>query len=394
MQISTFPERTKHAPIDTFSLLEKLLAQRGVIKPDDKEKFLNPDYDMHTHDPFLLKDMARAVERVFHALSNNEKIIIYSDYDTDGIPGGVLFHDFLKKIGYKNFENYIPHRNDEGYGLNTEALTFLAKGGASLLITIDCGITDNKEVEYANSIGLDVIITDHHLPLRSDYLDAARHKLGQACDELPPAYAVINQNRSDDTYPFKGLCGAALAFKFVQALLKKLRTENHELQLPPEGWEKWLLDLVAIATISDMVPLLDENRVFAYWGLRVLRKSRRVGLIELLRRLRVDQRYLTEEDIGFVIGPRINVASRIDIPAKAFQLLATDDVAYAGILADELNSLNERRKGLVAGVMREAKQRIARQEIREVIVLGNLDWHPGILGLVANRLMEEDERPG
>ena len=354
-------------------LTQTLLKNRGITTSGEAEKFLHPDYERDIHDPFLILNMEKAVERILRAIDVEEKIVVYGDYDCDGIPGSVILHDFFKKIGYKNFENYIPHRHDEGYGLNTDAVDEFAKTSTTLLITVDCGITDVKEVAHANSFGIDVIVTDHHLPQ----------------EVLPSAYAILNSKQKDDTYPDNMLCGAGLAWKLVQALLKKRAKEWNV----GEGWEKWLLDMAGLSTIADMVPLRNENRVLAHYGLKVLRKSPRPGLMKLLRKLRVDQRYLTEEDVGFTIAPRINAASRMGIPMDAFRLLSTTDETEADVLSDHLNEMNETRKGVVAAMIKEAKKKIASREMREVIVVGNPAWKPGVLGLAANRLMEDYERP-
>ncbi|MDO8572861.1 MAG: single-stranded-DNA-specific exonuclease RecJ [bacterium] len=362
---------------DKFStyhpLTQTLLKNRGITTSGEAEKFLHPDYEHDIHDPFLILNMEKAVERILRAIDAKEKIVVYGDYDCDGIPGSVILHDFFKKIGYKHFENYIPHRHDEGYGLNTDAVDEFAKNGTGLLITVDCGITDVKEVAHANSFGIDVIITDHHLPQ----------------EIIPSAYAILNSKQKGDTYPDNMLCGAGLAWKLVQALLKKRAKEWNV----GEGWEKWLLDMAGLSTIADMVPLRNENRVLAHYGLKVLRKSPRPGLMKLLRKLRVDQRYLTEEDVGFTIAPRINAASRMGIPLDAFRLLSTTDETEADLLSDHLNEMNETRKGVVAVMIKEAKKKIALREMREVIVVGNPAWKPGVLGLAANRLMEDYERP-
>ena len=353
-------------------LLQDLLFYRGIVSKKEAELFLNPDYDAQTHDPFLMKGMDRAVSRILSAIKGNEKIVIYSDYDCDGIPGGVLLHDFFKAIGYSNFVNYIPHRHDEGYGLNRDAVDTFAKDGAALIITVDCGISDVIPVEQANKQGIDVIVTDHHLP----------------DDTLPPAYVILNPKQEDDKYPFDMLCGSGVAYKLVQALLSK---DRFGLKV---GWEKWWLDMVGIATISDMVPLIGENRVLAHFGLQVLRKSPRVGLMKLCRVLYIDQRKLTEDDIGFMISPRINAASRMETPMDAFRLLTTSDEVEAGELAKHLNKINDKRKGLVASMKREVNGRIKSiGELRDVIVLGNPKWRPGLLGLVANSVAEEYKRP-
>ncbi len=354
-------------------LLQELLLAREIETEEDAEKFLNMDYDAGIHDPFLMKDMDRAVSRVLSAISKNEKIVIYSDYDCDGIPGGVLLHDFFSLIGYKNFSNYIPHRHKEGYGINTQAVEKIREEDkADLIITVDVGIADVDQVARANELGMDVIITDHHLP-------------GEV---LPPAYAILNPKQEDDSYPDKMLCGSGVAFKLAQGILAKNRFDVKE------GKEKWLLDLAGLATIADMVPLVGENRVFAYFGLKVLRKSPRLGLQKLCRKIRVNQQYITEDDVGFMIAPRINAASRMDEPMEAFHLLATLDEADADVRANHLNKINDQRKGVVASMTKEIKKRILEREaLNKVIVVGDPRWRPSLLGLAANSLVEEYERP-
>ncbi|MBI4120751.1 MAG: single-stranded-DNA-specific exonuclease RecJ [Parcubacteria group bacterium] len=363
----------KQTVTEPDDLLALLLQNRGISE-HEREFFLNPNYDLHTHDPFLLKNMDRAVTRILKAIKDGERIVAYTDYDTDGIPAGVIFHDFFKKIGFSNFRNYIPHRHNEGFGVHVSAVEELAKDGAALIITADCGITDIEAIERANALGIDVIVTDHHLPQR-----------------MPPAYAIINPKQDGDLYPFKDLCGAALAWKLVTATIKKGKEED--VFAVHDGWEKWLLDMVGIATLSDMVPLRGENRALAYYGLSVLKLNRRKGLQELLRAARVRQSFLTEDDVGFVIGPRINVASRMDSPEKAFRLLATEDEAEALALTKELEALNNKRKGYVAAILQEARGRLRESESKPVLVLGNTKWQPGLLGLAANTLMQEFSRP-
>lgn len=351
-------------------LLDHLLFHRGVKTSEDKLAFLNPSYDTQTHDPFLLKDAEKAAERIIKAIQGNEKVVIYSDYDTDGIPAGVALHDLFRKIGFANFMNYIPHRHDEGFGLNKDAIKQFIEEKTQLLITIDCGIADVEHVEMAQENGIDVIVTDHHLP----------------GIKLPPAYAIVNPKQADCVYPEKMLCGAGVIYKLIQAILSKNRFGIKE------GWEKWLLDMVGIATLSDMVPLTGENRVFAYYGLSVLRKSPRKGLMQLLAKLRVNQRYLTEEDIGFTIGPRINAASRMGVPMDAFRLLATQDDDEAERFANHLDHINDERKGTVAALVKEVKKQVhARygEKPEKVIVMGNPMWKPALLGLAANTCSEE-----
>lgn len=357
------------------TLTKQLLFTRGITDAESARAFTAPNYETDLHSPFLLTDMHKAVERILRALRNNEHIVIYTDYDCDGIPGGVLFHDFLVAIEYTNFENYIPHRHHEGYGFNAGAVPQFKERNATLIITVDCGITDHPAVEKANELGIDVIVTDHHEP----------------SETLPPAYAVINPKR-DDAYPFNGICGTVVAFKLVQAILEEGR-KSGQLTLK-EGMEKWLLDLVGIATIADMVPLIDENRVFARYGLQVLRKSKRPGLQHLLRKAGGSQNHLTEDDIGFTIAPRINAASRMDTPEDAFHMLRTRDEVEAGTHVNHLEKLNNERKGVVASMVKEAKKRMdTHVELPHVIVMGNPEWRPSLVGLVANSLAEEFNRP-
>jgi single-stranded-DNA-specific exonuclease len=351
-------------------LLEHLLFHRGNRTPEDKEKFLHPNYDEHTHDPFLLKDADKAAQRIISAIQGREKVVIYSDYDTDGIPAGVALHDLFKKIGFTNFSNYIPHRHDEGFGLNEDAVRQFIDDKVRLLITIDCGIADVGAVRLAQENGIDVIVTDHHLP----------------GIELPPAFAIVNPKQGDCPYPEKMLCGAGVIYKLIQAVLAKNRFGIKE------GWEKWLLDMVGIATLSDMVPLTGENRVFAYYGLSVLRKTPRKGLVRLLGKLRLNQKFLTEEDIGFSIGPRINAASRMGVPMDAFWMLATADESEAERLAAHLDKINDERKGTVAALVKDVKKKVTERygdKPSSVIVIGNPDWRPALLGLAANTCSEE-----
>lgn len=365
-------------------LLQKLLFFRGIADEETADSFLNPSYESHTHDPFLFKDMDKAVTRIIQAIKNNEKIVIYSDYDTDGIPGGVVLHDFFKKIGFTNFSNYVPHRHDEGFGLNEDAILQFAEDEVKLLITIDCGIADVGHVALAESKGINVIISDHHLPLNS------KSESGKPIQILPKAFAIINPKQTDCKYPEKMLCGAGVIYKVIQAILLKDRFGIKE------GWEKWLLDMVGIATLSDMVPLQGENRVFSYYGLAVLRKSPRLGIVKLLRKLKVDQKYLTEDDIGFTIGPRINAASRMGVPMDAFRLLATQDEIEADHYVDHLDHINNERKGTVASLVKEVKHHIRErygENSDQVMVIGNPLWKPSLLGLVANVCAEEYSCP-
>jgi single-stranded-DNA-specific exonuclease len=351
-------------------IFEALLSERGLIG-EKRDEFLNPSYTK-LHSPLLLPNMEKARDRVIRAMKENEHIVVYSDYDADGIPGAVVLADFFNKAKYKNVSFYIPHRHDEGFGLNKEAIDEIAERGAKLIITVDCGTADIKEVERANKKKMDVIITDHH----------------EQGTKLPKAYAIVNPKLKNSKYPFKEICGSAVAYKLVQAILEK---ERFGIGV---GQEKWSLDMVGIATLSDMVPLVGENRILAKFGLDVLRKSPRPGLVMLLQKLNIEQRYLTEDDVAFMITPRINAASRMGKPEDAFKLLSTTDIREADKLADHLEKINNERKGTVAALVKEAKKHLSEREaINKVIVVGNPEWRPSLAGLVANSLVEEYNCP-
>lgn len=354
-----------HDPLTT-----RLLVNRGITDEAAAETFLRPRYE-DMHDPFLMHDMEKAVVRLFEAVESKEQVVIYADYDCDGIPGAVILHDLLKKIGHENFFVYIPDRHIEGYGLNEAAITFCAERKASLLITVDLGTADREEVALAASRGIDVIVTDHHLPQ----------------EQVAAPYALVNPKLGN--YPEPMLCGAGVAFKLVQAFLSKYG----EYFSVRSGWEKWLLDMAALATFSDMVPLTGENRTIVYYGLQVLRKSPRAGLQQLLRKLRIDQRYLTEDDIAFMIAPRLNAASRMDSPMKAFELLVAADPVSAGMLAEHLSKINDERKKIVAHIMKGVKRTLSERVLGDVLVLGDPAWRVGLLGLVAGKVAEEYDRP-
>jgi single-stranded-DNA-specific exonuclease len=376
--------------------LRILMVNRGIKTKEEAEAFLLPDYEKDLPDPFLLKDMDKAVERILTAIKKEEKIVIFSDYDADGIPGAVILHDFFEKINYKNFTNYIPHRDLEGFGLNEEAIDEFKKDKVKLIITVDCGIADLAEAEKIHKHKIDLIITDHHEPK----------------DKLPKAVAVIDPKRADCKYPFKDLCGAAVAFKLVQAILVVIKSKKHPLRLTrtnrskdifldfiiTDGWEKWLLDVVGIATLSDMVPLIGENRALAHYGLKVLRKSPRIGLMKLLSLLKIKQSEITEDDIGFSISPRINAASRMGNPEDAFKLFVAKDEVEADTFARHLDHINNERKGVVASMVKEVRK-IMKERLGEnanekkVVVIGNPDWKPSLLGLVANSLVDDHSCP-
>lgn len=373
-------------------LLRVLLKKRGIVDENQAEIFLNPDYKRDFHDPFLMRDMKKACMRIFEAIEAKEKIVIYADYDCDGIPGAVILTDLFKLLNYKNYEIYIPQRNSEGYGLNFDAIKKFTESGVKLLITVDLGITAVAEVAQAEVDDIDVIITDHHLPQ----------------EILPSAYAILNPKT--DNYPEKMLCGAGVVFKLIQALaswdtnnflpaelalLKQSSSAKSlvsQLSIKP-GWEKWMLDMAGLATLSDMVLLTGENRAIAYFGMKVLKKSPRPGLQKLLSKMKIEQKYLSEDDIGFMVAPRLNAASRMDDPMRAYELLSTTDDIEAGILADHLSKINDERKTIVTSIMREVNKKLETYEHKEVIVIGNPIWRIGILGLVAGKISDEYQKP-
>ena len=364
--------------MEISAFVRSLLARRGIESDEHIALFLDPDYERDTHDPFLLAGMKRAVSRLLSAITQGERIAVYADFDCDGIPGAVVLSDFFRKIGYKNFEVYLPHRDREGYGFHKEAIAQLASNNVSLIITVDVGTTAIDAVQFANERGVDVIVTDHH----------------EVNGVLPDALAVINPKLGPPAggYPFRDLCGAAVAWKLVQATLVEGKKRNaSNFSVIPDGWEKWLLDMVAIATIADMVPLVDENRVLSHFGLKVLRKSPRPGIIALCNRLRLRRDELTEDDIAFSIAPRVNAASRMDEPDTAFNLLSTENPEEAETLAVHLEEMNTRRKGIVAVVVRQARKSVRERfgDSERVVVLGNPGWKPAILGLAANSIMAE-----
>ena len=357
-------------------LEEQLLSAREIKTDEDKEKFLNPDYERDLHDPFLILDMDKAVERILTAIKNNEKVIVFGDYDADGVCSSVVFHDFFHKIGFENFEVYIPDRYKEGYGLNMKCLADFKKQKVDLIITVDCGITEYEEIRKANEDGIDVVVTDHHLQGK----------------KLPFAKAVVDPKREDDNYPYDMLCGAAIAFKVVKALIEK-GVKSGAFNIT-KGWSKWLLDVVCIATVADMVPLTGENRTFAHYGLKVLQKTHRPGLLALYDNLKIKKENINEDDIGFMIAPRINIAGRMEHANISFNLLTAGNYAEAKWAVERLNQNIKDRRVVVEKILGEIQSEMKdKKELPEFIYLGNKNWLPGVLPIVANRLLDAHNRP-
>ncbi|MBP9821267.1 MAG: single-stranded-DNA-specific exonuclease RecJ [Candidatus Pacebacteria bacterium] len=351
--------------------LREILLEKRSIGADDQESFLHPDF-VALSDPFLMEGMDRAVTRIIQAIKTNESIVIYADYDADGIPGSVILNDALCKLGSTKTQVYIPHRHNEGYGLHQDAVSKLIDEGAKLIITVDLGITAHETALYVKERDIDLIITDHHEPIGT----------------IPEAYAVVNPKLGN--YPDRMLCGSGVAFRLVQAIIKKLRADEDSIVADlPHGWEKWLLDMVGIATLSDMVPLLHENRILATFGMRVLQKSPRPGLRALMRYAKISQESLTEDDVVFSITPKLNVASRMANPRDAFDLLSTPDTGRADILTQYLVGLGDERKKETARIMRDVHKKMKSRQPSPIIVIGDPSWNHGVLGLVATKLSEE-----
>lgn len=381
--------------IDIHPLTLSLLHHRGITNKKEAEHFLFPSYERDIGDPMKIHGMKKAVSRIMKAIKEGEMIALYSDYDCDGIPGGVLLREFFQNIGYP-VEIYIPHRHNEGYGLHKHAIDALKEKGVTLIITIDSGITNIDEVAYAKKKGVDVIVTDHHLPITKEL------KNGKAKQVVPDAIAVLNSKQEACSYDDDMLCGCAVAWKLACALLGTLRKEKkgknvnmkrvleHIAKLP-EGYEKWLLDLVGISTIADMVPLRKENRALAHFGLKVLQKTRRPGLNHIFLSQGISRETLTEDDIAFTIAPRINAASRMGDPILAHNMLfAKNDEAI--VHASALERLNtERKQGVKDVIDGISFDHDAYKE--DVVVVGDPSWGPGILGLIAQKIIEETGKP-
>ncbi len=358
---------TKKIETETQSLPEypalilKLLALRGITEEEKIREFLEPDY-LKLHDPFLFKDMQKAVERIRTAIAKNEKITVYADYDADAITACTVLYLTLRKLG-ATVDVYIPDRFSEGYGLNSEAIKSIC-GKSNLIITVDCGINAVEEALICRSSGVDLIITDHH----------------EVVGELPEAHAIINPKNPHDSYPFAYLTGVGVAFKLVQAL-------------DLNGWEKWLLDLVALGTVADCQSLSGENRILVSFGLKVLPKTKWAGMKALLASAALKSEKFDAFTLGFILAPRINAAGRIKHADIAFKLLIAEDANEAEILAKELDELNKHRQMLTEQITSEAKAQVELISDKKVLLAVGSDWPKGVVGLVAGRLAEEFNRP-
>lgn len=353
-----------------IDLMDQLLANRGIA---DKEQFFHPDYERDSNDPFLMPNMQRAVDRILEAITAKEQIVVYADYDADGIPGGAVLIKMLRALGATVLP-YVPDREKEGYGLNETALEQLAGLGAKLLITVDLGITNDTQVAVAKSLGLDVIVTDHH------HVDGSR---------IPTdAYAIVHPALPDSNYPFKHLTGGGVAWKVVQALQRATGK-------PDEAQLKWWFELPAISTVCDIVPLTGENRMIVHYGLKVLMQTRNAGLRAMYRVGGITPDSLNEWTIGFQIGPRLNAPGRIDHASAALELLLTEDEARASTLAAQIEQQNQERQAALERIVSEAVSRVEGERLAAdpAIVLMGDGWPPGLIGLAAARIMERYHRP-
>ena len=351
-------------------VLCKLLLERGISSAAEAKRFFRPQL-MELHDPFLMRDMDIAVDRLNEAMGRKERILVYGDYDVDGTTAVALVYKFLRQF-YSNIDYYIPDRYEEGYGVSEKGVDYAYETGVKLIIVLDCGIKAVNEIAYAKEKGIDFIICDHHVP----------------DDVLPPAVAILNAKRADATYPYEHLSGCGVGFKFMQAFAINNGIDFH--QLTP------LLDLVAVSVASDIVPIMGENRILTYHGLKQLNSNPSVGLKAIIDVCGLNDKEITVSDIVFKIGPRINASGRIQNGKEAVELLVEKDFSIALEKANQINQYNETRKDLDKAMTEEANKIVEQLEglsDRRTIVIFNEEWHKGVIGIVASRLTEIYYRP-
>ncbi len=351
-----------------MSLFEQILAARGLIGAR-REIFLHPDYEAR-HDPFLLPDMAKAVERLVRAHDDQEHITIYGDYDIDGLTATTVLLESFEAFGFGRVDAFIPNRFVEGYGLTVDAVERIAATGSTLIVTVDCGSLSEAEIRRASQLGVDVIVTDHH----------------NVAPVQPPAIAVINPKRSDHSYPFIDLAGVGVAFKLVQALQTRLTGLA-------DGQEKWLLDLVALGTVCDVVTLVDENRANVYWGLKVLAKGRRPGLKALMAVAAVEPQKVNARSLGFGLGPRMNASGRLETAQYSLDMLRATDPMDALEKAQRLDAFNKARRLDQDKIFKEALLQAEQYRDLPVLVVSSPGWNHGIVGIVAAKLLERYKKP-
>lgn len=366
----TAPQAMLRAMPELEPLIATMLYQREINTPELISSFFSNDYRAGMHDPFLLHGMEQAARRIVQAIREQEPIAVYGDFDTDGVTAVTLLTQTISAMG-GNIRPYIPHRMREGYGLNIEAIDQLSAEGVRLLITVDCGVSNVVEVAHANSLGIDVIVTDHHTPP----------------DELPDALTIVNPKLAECAYPYKQLVGVGIAYKLVQALVRL------GMRMPLRGRE--LLDVVALGTVTDMGPLTGENRVLVKAGLEAINETQRPGLRALIDIAGLRQGKISATDIGYMLGPRLNAAGRLDDALLAYQLLLADNLNDARVLAGRLNEANIRRQKMTQEMLKAALLLAVEtgKKDNKVVVLDSPDFPAGIVGLVAAKVVEELGRP-
>ncbi|HHY13070.1 MAG TPA: single-stranded-DNA-specific exonuclease RecJ, partial [Thermoanaerobacterales bacterium] len=349
--------------------IAKLLVNKGIKSVEEADLFLNPKLE-DLYDPFLMKDMEKSVNRIKRAFNVNEKIMIFGDYDVDGITSIALIIKVFRLLGHDSLY-YIPDRVNEGYGLNKKGIDYAYAEGVSLIVTVDCGISSIDEIIYAKSLGIDVIITDHHEPQ----------------DIIPEAYAIVNPKQKECTYPYKELAGVGVAFKLCCGVVKNMKSGINLSDF---------LDLVIMGTVADVVPITGENRIFAVFGLKVLNKTKNLGIAALIDVCGFAHKEVNIGNIGFSIAPRINAAGRIGDASLGVELLSCKDSKKAKKLAIKLDELNRKRQTIEMRIFKESKELIENSiNIAEekIIVLASKDWHPGVIGIVSSKITEEYSRP-
>lgn len=353
-----------------MTLFERILTARGLTTRAAREAFLQPDYMAVKHDPFLLPDMEKAVARLKQAREQGEKIVIYGDYDIDGLSATALLLDAFGKFRFKDVDAFIPNRFVEGYGMTMGAVDKVCDMGADLIVTVDTGSLCHAEIAYASSLGIDTVVTDHH----------------NVAETPPPSVAAVNPKFPGHTYPFRDLCGAGVAFKLVQAL-------QTELDGLPDGYEKWLLDLVALGTVCDIVTLADENRANVYWGLEVLKKQQRPGLKALMTVAGIEPEQVNARHLGFGLGPRMNAAGRLETAQHALDMLTARDGLAALEASEKLEELNGKRRGIQDTIFEEACVQAEELADDRVLVVSSSGWNHGVIGIVASKLVEKYKKP-
>ncbi len=348
-------------------LLAQILVNRGITEEKEIRTFLEPTRN-DFYDPFLLPDMEKAVDRIIEAINNQEKVMIFGDYDVDGITSVTVLKKFLKERGLET-GYYIPNRLEEGYGLNKEAVEKIIEQGYTLIITVDCGISGIEEIEECNKLGVQTIVTDHH----------------EQGENIPNAYAVIDAKRKDNKYPFRELAGVGIVFKLIQAISTKLNLEEKE-------YLKYL-DIVAVGTISDIVPLINENRVIAKLGLMLIKMTKNIGLRELI--IASNYKQIDSNTISFGIAPRINACGRMGHQEEALKLFLTDNIVEAKEITNKLNKYNSERQEKEGNIFKQALEKLQTENIenRNTIVLGGDNWYHGVIGIVASKLTESFFKP-